>query len=399
MPLGNLNAVRFRTLFERNPLARDQPARAPGYGMLDRDDQFGSSESRLATRYRVVQWATGNVGRHAVRAVLERDQFELVGVYAFSPDKVGTDAGTLAGIAPVGVLATDDVDALIGAAPDCVLYTPRVIDYDLVVRLLRAGINVVTTGDFLTGTHHPQELAALTTAALDGGTTFLGTGFEPGFINVVAGFLSGACRQVRSVKLVETLDCTQYPVREAWTVLGFAKPSKQRIVELDPATARYGLGYFETLDLVAGMLGIELDSKQGLVEHALATRDLDLGWITFDKETVAGQRRTYRGYRNERVVVELAICWTMSDQALEPQWTDPEGFAVEIEGEPRVDAVIRFGPPHDSALSAETNVMGLLMVSTAMAAVNAIPYVCDGPPGVITPIDLPISGTHGALVD
>ncbi len=350
-------------------------------------------------RYRVVQWATGNVGRRALRAILDRDGFELVGVHAFSPDKVGRDAGTLAGIAPVGVLATDDVEALIGTAPDCVIYTPYVIDYALVERLLRAGVNVVTTGDFLTGTHHPKERAALDTAALKGGATFLGTGFEPGFVNVAAGFLSGACRRVHSVKLVETLDCTSYPVRDAWTVLGFAKPATDRLIELDPAATRYGLGYFETLDLVADMLGIELESKRGRVENALATRELDLGWITFARGTVAGQRRTYSGYRNGRVVVELAICWTMSDDALDPQWTEPEGFKVEIEGEPRVDAVIRFGPPHNSDLSEDRDVMSLLMVGTAMAAVNAIPHVCDAAPGVITPIDLPISGTRGALID
>jgi hypothetical protein len=350
-------------------------------------------------RYRVVQWATGNIGQRALRAVLDRDAFDLVGVHAFSPDKVGQDAGVLAGVAPVGVLATDDVDALISEAPDCVIYTPHFIDYALVDRMLRAGINVVTTGDFLTGTHHPQERAQLEAAAVEGGATFLGTGFEPGFINVAAGFLTGACRRVHSVKLVETLDCTQYPVRDAWTVLGFAKPAKDRHTEVDPATARYGLGYFETLDLIADMLGVELESKRGLVEHALATRDLDLGWITFATGTVAGQRRSYRGYRNGRVVVELAICWTMSDDALDPQWTDPQGFTVEIEGEPRVDAVIRFGPPHDADLAEDQDVMKLLMVSTAMAAVNAIPHVCDTAPGVITPIDLPISGTRGALVD
>ena len=351
------------------------------------------------TRYRVVQWATGNIGQRALRAVLDRETFELVGVHAFSSEKVGRDAGALAGVASVGVLATDDVDALIGTAPDCVIYTPHFIDYALVDRLLRAGINVVTTGDFLTGTHHPKERAELEAAAVKGGATFLGTGFEPGFINVAAGFLTGACRRVHSVKLIETLDCTKYPVREAWTVLGFAKPTKRRLTEVDPATARYGLGYFETLDLIADMLGIELESKRGLVEHALATRDLDLGWITFAKGTVAGQRRSYRGYRNGRVVVELAICWTMSDDALDPQWTDPQGFKVEIEGEPRVDAVIRFGPPHNSELSEDQDVMKLLMVSTAMAAVNAVPYLCDAPPGVITPIDLPVTGTHGALID
>jgi len=89
----------------------------------------------------------------------------------------------------------------------------------------------------------------------------------------------------------------------------------------------------------------------------------------------------------------------MSDDALDPQWTDPQGFKVEIEGEPRVDAVIRFGPPHHSELSEDQHVMKLLMVSTAMAAVNAVPYLCEAPPGVITPIDLPVTGTHGALID
>src|SRR5246127_3734473 len=105
--------------------------------------------------------------------------------------------------------------------------------------MLRSGINVVTTGDFLTGTHHPVQPPALERAAQQGRATFLGTGFEPGFINVVAGFLTGACRRVHSVKLIETLDCTEYPVREAWTVLGFARPTKRRLTEVDPATARY----------------------------------------------------------------------------------------------------------------------------------------------------------------
>src|ERR1700722_5640964 len=158
--------------------------------------------------YRVVQWSTGNIGRLAVGGLLDRDDFDVVGVHAFGADKVGGDAGVLAGRPPVGVAATGDIDALIELRPDCVNYMPRVIDYEMVTRMLRSGINVVTTGDFLTGTHHPVDLAALEEAAPRGRTPFLGTGFEPGFINDVAGFLTGACPRVHSVKLVETLDCT-----------------------------------------------------------------------------------------------------------------------------------------------------------------------------------------------
>jgi hypothetical protein len=257
--------------------------------------------------------------------------------------------------------------------------------------MLRSGINVVTTGDFLTGTHHPVELPMLEEAAQQGQATFLGTGFEPGFINVVAGFLTGACPRVRSVKLVETLDCTTYPVQDVWKVLGFGKPPREPVTHLDPGTQRYGLGYFETLDMIATMLGTELESKEAFVEPAVLTRDLNLGWVDYAAGTAGGQRRTYRGYRGGRPVVELAICWTMSDDALEPKWTDPEGFSVVIEGQPHIDATIRFGKPGE-------DVMTVLMDSTAVAAVNAIPFLCDAPPGVITPIDLPITGSHGALL-
>lgn len=340
--------------------------------------------------YRVVQWSTGNIGKRALGILLDRDDLDVVGVYAFGSEKVGRDAGVLADRAEIGVTATSDVDALLDLAPDCVNYMPRAIDYDLVERMLRRGINVVTTGDFLTGTHHPAELPALEEAAQQGRATFLGTGFEPGFINVVAGFLTGACRKVQSVKLVETLDCTTYPVQDVWKVLGFGKPPHQRVTQLDPAKQRYGLGYFETLDMIASMLGTELDSKEAFVEPAVLTRDLNLGWVDYAAGTAGGQRRTYRGYRGGRPVVELAICWTMSDDALDPQWTDPKGFSVVIEGEPRVDATIRFGEPGQ-------DVMTVLMDSTAVAAVNAIPFLCGTQPGVITPIDLPITGSRGAL--
>lgn len=341
-------------------------------------------------RYRVVQWSTGNIGRRALGILLDRDDFDLQGVHALDAAKAGRDAGTLAGRPLTGVIATSDVDALLDVAPDCVSYMPRVINYALVEMMLRRGINVVTTGDFLTGTHHRAELPALEEAARRGGATFLGTGFEPGFINVVAGFLTGACRKVRSVKLVETLDCTTYPVREVWQVLGFGKPPRQPLTPIDPAAQRYGLGYFETLDMIATMLGTELDSTEAFVETAVLTRDLDLGWVNYAAGTVGGQRRTYRGYRRGSPLVELAICWTMSDDALEPKWTDPEGFRVVIDGEPRVDATIRFGEPGQ-------DVMTVLMDSTAVAAVNAIPFLCQAPPGVITPIDLPLIGSRGAL--
>src|SRR3954467_6590934 len=100
---------------------------------------------------RVVQWTTGNVGQRSVRAVVDNPDLELVGCYAWSPDKVGRDVGELCGIDPVGVTATDDIDALLSLAPDCVVYNPMWVDVEEMVGILEAGVNVVTTAAFVTG--------------------------------------------------------------------------------------------------------------------------------------------------------------------------------------------------------------------------------------------------------
>ena len=60
---------------------------------------------------RVVQWTTGNVGTKSVHASAVNSELELVGGYAWSPDKVGCDVGELCGIGPLGVEATADYAA------------------------------------------------------------------------------------------------------------------------------------------------------------------------------------------------------------------------------------------------------------------------------------------------
>src|SRR3954453_9706769 len=105
----------------------------------------------MSVTIRVVQWTTGNVGRRSVAAVMAHPDLELVGCYAWSSDKVGTDVGELCEIDPVGVLATEDVDALLALKPDCVVYNPMWHDTGEVVRILEAGVNIVTTAAFITG--------------------------------------------------------------------------------------------------------------------------------------------------------------------------------------------------------------------------------------------------------
>ena len=67
---------------------------------------------------RIVQWTTGNIARQTVRAVLARDDLELVGVFAYSAEKVGIDVGELCNLGRlVGVTATDDIGELLALGP------------------------------------------------------------------------------------------------------------------------------------------------------------------------------------------------------------------------------------------------------------------------------------------
>jgi len=101
--------------------------------------------------YRVVQWTTGNVGQRSVIAAAANPELEIVGCYAWGPDKVGRDVGELCGIDPIGVLATNDIDALLALKPDCVVYNPKWPDVDHMVRILESGINITATAGFITG--------------------------------------------------------------------------------------------------------------------------------------------------------------------------------------------------------------------------------------------------------
>ena len=133
-------------------------------------------------RYKVVQWATGNIGSHSLRAVINHPNLDLVGLYVYSEDKEGRDAGELAGTAPTGVRATRDIDEILALQPDCVLYMGDRVDVDVLCQLLEAGVNVVSTRSEF---HNPARLEPETrrrieAACAQGGLLAPQHGLEPG---------------------------------------------------------------------------------------------------------------------------------------------------------------------------------------------------------------------------
>jgi hypothetical protein len=131
--------------------------------------------------YRIVQWTTGNVGKSSVQAIAANPNYELVGLFAWSDDKVGRDVGELVAIEPFGVSATNDVNSLLALKPDCVVYNPMWIDVDELVRILSAGVNVVASASFITGHNLGDGRARLEEACAKGGATLFGSGGQSRF--------------------------------------------------------------------------------------------------------------------------------------------------------------------------------------------------------------------------
>jgi len=338
--------------------------------------------------YRVIQWTTGNVGRRAVRAIVDHPQLELVGLYAYSADKVKKDAGELCGIEKTGVLATDDVEALLALGADCISYNPLVPDLDVLERMLKAGLNVVSTSGFITGRNLGDGVRErLDQAAKLGGASIFGGGINPGFMNYLPLALTAMCDRVHSISMTESADVRDYATPGTWEMLGWGQPPGAE----GPGLYVQSLNSFfcDALDLMADALAFDLDDRRTEVEYALAKRDIELSYMTFPKGTIAGQRSTWKGIVGGRTVITLNTIWQMGDD-LEPNWSLEDGYHIEIEGEPTIHMRMDLLQPSLPGLSREESFIGLGMIATAMPMVNAIPAVCEAAPGMRTYLDLPL---------
>jgi hypothetical protein len=344
--------------------------------------------------FRVVQWTTGNVGRRSVRAIVAKPDLELVGCYAWSPDKVGRDVGELCGIDAVGVTATDDVDALLALRPDCVVYNPMWPNADELVRILEAGVNVVSTAAFINGTQLGADGERIADAATRGGATIFGTGISPGFVELMGIAAANICDRVDKITIDEGSDTTLYDSPATELPCGFGRPIDDP--EL-PGMAAQGTAVFgEAVAMVADALGIELDDIVCEAAYAKTTEDVVMDSWTIDAGCVAGVYASWQGRVGDRTVVELNVRWRKG-QTLEPSWDIVEGHVITIEGRPTVTVRLEYLPPPDFEATTFADFMVLGMIMTAMPAINAIPAVVAAPPGIATYTDLPLPLPRGVV--
>ena len=349
------------------------------------------------TPYRVVQWTTGNVGKSSVEAIAKNPNYELVGLYAWSKDKSGRDAGELAGIGPLGVKATNDVDALLALKPDAVVYNPMWIDVDELVRILEAGVNVVASASFITGHNLGDGRDRLEEACQRGGSTLFGSGVSPGFAELLAIVAANGCARVDKVIVAEASDTTFYDSPDTERPCGFGMPIDDP--DLQPMAANGTAVFAEAVRLVADSLGVELDEVVCEAEYAQTTEDVVMASWTIKAGHVAGVFASWQGRVGGKTVVDLNVRWRKG-QTLDPDWkVEGDPWKITIEGLPTVTMQVGFLPPPDfieKATSME-DFMGLGHIITALPPIHAIAAVVAAEPGIATYNDLQLTLPRGIV--
>lgn len=344
---------------------------------------------------RVIVWGTGNVGRPAIRAVCANQQLELIGVIVANPDKVGLDAGEIAGIGATGILANDNWRALLDAGADAVVYTanadirPEEALKDLLA-CLQAGCNVVSTSfyAFLHPRCTPPELALqLESACREGNSSVFISGIDPGWaLDILPLLLSGVVANIHEVRCQEIFNYALYDQPEVVRhVIGFGTSMDELPLMLHDFALQ--MVWEPMIHMLGDGLGKSIDSIDTVIERRALEHDIHVdGMGQFDAGTQGAFRFKVRGYCDGKPLFIIEHI-TRIDENCASDWPyPPEGqgcHRVLISGNPDLTVSIHSEDPHEPGPAGGGN------ATAANRVVNAITAVCNAKPGIVTALDLP----------
>ena len=345
--------------------------------------------------YRVVTWGTGNVGKYALRAIVNHPELSLVGHIVSSEDKAGKDVAELAELdAATGVIASTDIEAMLDLKPDCVCYSAHSETRMMEAakdqsRCLQRGINVVSSSLFMLQHPDSPDVAFLAepikAACEEGQSTCFNNGIDPGFANDTMPLVfTGLSEYWTHVRMQEIINYSTYEqedtIRE---VMGFGYPVDHRCMLFEPGAL--SLGWGGAVRSVAAGLGVELEKVYEVHERLPLEADTENAMGVFKAGTTGAMRFEVRGVVDGKDAIVLEHITRITDD-IAPDWPRGKGYRITIEGEPRMVVSMEMEDQHgDHAVAG--------VIQTATAIVNAIPAVVDHKPGMVAALDLPkISG-------
>jgi hypothetical protein len=331
-------------------------------------------------KIKVIQGYTGDIAQHQIRVLTASPCFELVGAYVYHPEKHGIDAGEIAGIDPLGIKASNNIDDILALEADCVLYNPPLERYDEIIQFLASGKNVIS----IMAGWNPKKHACwndIQQACEQGQSSLYGTGLNPGLSYELALLGSSICTDVKSV-YIKTCE-PQASLSEVFLeTFGFGK-TEQELADQSDITYSIFKNLLDITDLICEKLNLPHDGNNFSCEFEPATQDFN-GKILVRKGTMAGILVKASTTHNNEPVATIELRFLLGEQYVSESFLagrPKQGWIeVDVKGTP--------GSRLTHEVYMEDEAIGTW--STGTKAINAIPFVCEAKPGLLSPLDLPL---------
>lgn len=326
---------------------------------------------------RVIGYGLGPIGIGILRLAMTRSALRVVGAVDLDPAKIGHDLGAICGGETHDVAVVGDLAEALAAQPQVALHATgsaleRVAPQ--LHALIEAGLHVISTCEELSypWVANPQIAADLDAAARRRGVVVLGTGVNPGYaMDALPLVLTAPCTIVRSVRVLRVVDAARRRGPLQRKVGAGLTPDAFAARVTDGSVRHVGLP--ESLQMLAGALGWNLDSHSDTIQPMIADRAIVTEYVQVAPGQVAGVHQIARGFVAGREVLTLEL--RMYVGAHDPQDT------IIIDGDPAVHTTIHGGLHGDLA--------------TAAMVVNAVNSLSHARPGLATMDTLPLVHWRG----
>ena len=358
------------------------------------------------TKYRVIQYGTGSTGKQAIRAFVDHPELELVGCLVHSPEKVGLDAGEIAGVGRMGVICTDSVADIVAMDADAVSFMGLWPDLDLICSLLESGKHVALTAGLIFPDYlGPSVVARLEAACLIGGTCVYGGGLSPGYVETIAPItLTNLARRTDRIVIEEYVDYHDHPdsVELIRDMLGLGRPLDDVQREPHPyfeeMMPRF---YLQALALLAAAVKLDVERFESQVEHIVSPGGGQLEAFNIEPGTVGGVVASFTAYASGEPKIQLRLNWIAAPDLAgrifgEYGMSNSTQWRITVEGDPSMRLTFEQADSFLGRIGARAKSTEHSFIMTAMNIVNAIPYLCEArEPGIKHHANLPLmAGRH-----
>ncbi len=326
----------------------------------------------MAKSIKIAQFGLGPIGMETLKLAAGRRGVEVIGAVDVAPAKRGQDLGfitgnrALRGCKVFGLFA----ELLRSEKPDLVFHTTVSgfqAAYGQIQPLARHGISVVSSCEELLfpQRHDPVLAARLDRLCRQTGARVVGTGVNPGFVmDVLPLCLTGVCSHIRAIHIQRVVNAStrreplQRKIGSGWPPSVFRRRFK--------AGEAGHAGLCDSLALIAHCLGWKINGLRETGAPVIATHKIRTRFLEVEPGETRGLHQHARASRNGKTCLTLDL--KMYLDAPNPH------DAIQIEGEPPLDLLIRGGVAGDQA--------------TAAALVNTAPRLLQAAPGLRLMSDL-----------